>query len=53
MDEFASKQYKALLDNVLYVQFALGILIQLMSGKSIVASCEATAESVLNILFER
>lgn len=31
VDEFASKQYKALLDNVLYVQFALGILIQLMS----------------------
>nr|XP_019559807.2 facilitated trehalose transporter Tret1-like [Aedes albopictus] len=31
VDEFASKQYKSLLDNVLYVQFALGILIQLMS----------------------
>ncbi|XP_055526074.1 facilitated trehalose transporter Tret1-like [Wyeomyia smithii] len=31
VDEFGSKQYKPLLDGILYVQFALGILIQLMS----------------------
>ncbi|XP_065076397.1 facilitated trehalose transporter Tret1-like isoform X2 [Ochlerotatus camptorhynchus] len=31
VDEFGSKQFKPLLDSVLYVQFALGILIQLMS----------------------
>ncbi|XP_058444209.1 facilitated trehalose transporter Tret1-like [Malaya genurostris] len=32
VDEFGSKQYKSLLDVILYVQFALGILIQLMTG---------------------
>lgn len=31
VDEFGSKQYKPLLDSILYVQFGLGILIQLMS----------------------
>uniref|UniRef100_A0A8D8ATB7 Facilitated trehalose transporter Tret1 n=2 Tax=Culex pipiens TaxID=7175 RepID=A0A8D8ATB7_CULPI len=31
VDEFGSKQYKSLLDSILYVQFALGILVQLMS----------------------
>ncbi|XP_055638182.1 facilitated trehalose transporter Tret1-like isoform X2 [Toxorhynchites rutilus septentrionalis] len=33
VDEFASKQYKPLLDAILYVQFAFGILIQLMSDQ--------------------
>ncbi|XP_053693081.1 facilitated trehalose transporter Tret1-like [Sabethes cyaneus] len=31
VDEFGSKQHKTLLDAILYVQFALGILIQLMA----------------------
>lgn len=31
VDEFGSKQYKTLLDSILYVQFGLGILIQLMA----------------------
>ncbi|XP_055609946.1 facilitated trehalose transporter Tret1-like [Uranotaenia lowii] len=31
VDEFGSKQYKPLLDSILYVQFGLGILVQLMS----------------------
>lgn len=31
VDEFGSKAYKPLLDGILYVQFGLGILIQLMS----------------------
>lgn len=35
VDEFGSKQYKPLLDSILYVQFALGILVQLMSGKDV------------------
>ncbi|XP_058827440.1 facilitated trehalose transporter Tret1 isoform X4 [Topomyia yanbarensis] len=32
VDEFGSKQYKPLLDGILHVHFALGILIQFMAG---------------------
>nr|XP_019542173.2 facilitated trehalose transporter Tret1-like [Aedes albopictus] len=49
VDEFASKQYKPLLDNVLYVQFALGILIQLMSDLIPIAEFSSVISSAFPI----